>query len=67
MYWPGTLSGTISDNVLEGTRKDAKGDGTFRLVLSDDGCRCSGSHPTHPTRTSGGGSGPTDTLGGGSS
>ncbi len=58
MFGPGTVSGTVTGNVIDGTWKDAKGDGTIHLVLSDDGCTVSGTHTTNPPGNNGDPTGP---------
>lgn len=62
-YGPGTLIGSIAGDVLEGTWKDARGNGMFRLVLSADGCRFTGTHTVNPPGTPGNPAGPTGTDG----
>ena len=57
-FGPGTVTGTVSGNVIDGTWKDAHGDGTIHLVLSDDGCHVSGTHTTNPPGNTGNGTGP---------
>ncbi len=47
-FGPGSVSGTVTGNILEGTWKDANGSGTIHMVLSDDGCTVSGTHTTNP-------------------
>ena len=47
-FGPGTISGTITGNILEGTWKDAKGHGTVKMTLADDGCSFAGTHTIDP-------------------
>ncbi len=58
-FGPGTVSGTVNGNVLDGTWTDAHGSGTIHLVLSDDGCTVSGTHTTNPPGPPGSTPGPT--------
>lgn len=63
----GAFTGMLAGDVLEATWKDDKGEGTFRLVLSDNGCSFTGTHtvkqpPSQGTGPTGGETGQTQTA-----